>query len=165
MNRRIPGMFGLGVAVLPACGIEIKVSDTGAGTMGTDTISTGTPSTTGDGFSVTTTWTEGGACGDSVRIQIVDPLGVQEWDLGMHRDDYTAENCSSGVGTCHPIRVDHTLHQVADCLAGSVVPGSTTYFDASTQPETYYLSDRTGSCFLWGTDVAYYAALGCAELI
>lgn len=160
MNLRIPGMFGLGIAILPACG------NTG-GAIVADTAPI--PSGGTEVFAVTTTWTDGDGvtCSDSVRIQVVDPLGVEDWDFGMRRDDHTAEDCLSGLGgtgVCHPIGIDHTLNQVPDCLASSVVPGSTTFFDAASQPTTYYLADRV-SCFVWGADVAYYAVLGCDTLM
>lgn len=165
MKLTIPGVFSLGGALLSACGNTAKPIDTSTVDR-TGVTASGTPAgQTTPAFSVTVTWTDGGGvgCDDSVRIQIVDPLGVQDWDFGMIRSDYSGEDCLSGV--CHPITVDHTLLQVSDCQAASVVPGSTTFFDASSEPETYYLSDRTGACFLWGLDVAYYAALGCEVLM
>ncbi len=160
MNRVIPGVFGLGVAVLPACSVgnEVVLRDTGAPPWGTPA-----GGTTPEAFSVTTTWTEGGPCGDSVRIQIVDPLEVSDWNFGMSSGDYDGEDCMAGH-VCHPITADHTLHQVPDCLARSVVPGSTTFFDASAEPTTYYLADGT-ACYAWGNDAAYYAGLGCDELM
>ena len=38
--------------------------------------------------------------------------------------------------------------------------------DASRENDiTYYLEDSAGFCFVWGHDVAYYAARGCTEMM
>lgn len=186
MNPRAPGWFALGSAVLGACGSgkadtgdSTWVTGTTSGT-GTTITATGTTSGTNVGtttsFRVTTAWSDdgglpgSGSCGDALAVLIQDPLGVAAWELGMAESGtggWTGEDCLNGYGAytvCHPIGTDHTLQEVADCLPGSVVAGSTTLFDASKDPYlTYYLADAT-SCFVWGADAAYYAALGCDPL-
>lgn len=137
-------------------------------------------------FAVTVTWTDvdGGVpedtdangvndanCNaDTLEIDIADPLGAVAWDFGVVEQGvygWRGEDCGGGSGAfviCHAVEAPtDVLTEV--CVPGEVVGGATTLFDASKDPYlTYYLSDGA-SCFVWGADVAYYATLGCTELL
>lgn len=113
-------------------------------------------------------------CGDSVSIYISDDFGWPDWLFGMAEsgpDGWTGEDCFNGAGTayqfCHPMGISHTLQQVTSCRPEDVVAGSTTLLDASKEPYlTYYLEDDgRGDCFVFGADPAYYASLGCTEVM
>ena len=169
------------------CGAD-KDSDTVVTGPGTSAGTTGGTTTTGctsTAFYATASWADDGlvptdsdgdgfpdtGCGDSVVIDIIDPLGVLAWEFGMAETDsasgWLGEDCFNGSGAyalCHPIGIDHTLDEVATCAAADVLPGTSTLLDASRDAAlTYYLSDGT-SCFVWGHDVDYYLSLGCFDL-
>lgn len=178
------------LAVGVACGSPAKDSAPGGGSaVGTTTGTVGATPTGGltDGpcaFSVTS-WVDGGAApsdgdGDGVNdtgcdedvleICITDPLGTTEWWLGMAEDGpqgWTGEDCfagAAGAALCHPVGIEHTLTEV--CTPDEVVAGQSTLLDASKDPYlTYYLEDGAGACFVWGTNPAYYATLGCTEMM
>ncbi len=188
MIRIAPGLYVFGVAALAACGTS-KDSDsvgTSTGYTGTQPVTGYTSTSVGTTFSVAVDWNDDdgqvptdsdgdgildSGCGDSVDITIHDPLGVTDWSFGMVEagpDGWTGEDCLTGFGTyafCHQIGIDHTLAEVADCAAGSVVESSSTLLDASKEPSlTYFLEDGSGYCFVWGNDPSYYAAMSCVEL-
>lgn len=185
MTPSIRGVLGwwLVAALLGGCG-DGKGGDSSGPVSGAASGSTGglpSGATTPCGylrtspFSVWTDWVDDGgtpatgSCGDQLQVQIIDPLGVIDWQFGMAESGgWTGEDCFNGSGTmavCHPVTVfGSTLNEVADCQPSSVVAGSTTLMDASKEPFlTYYLADAN-TCFVWGADASYYAALGCFEL-
>ncbi len=107
-------------------------------------------------------------CGDTVRVQISDPLGETTWFFGMaetgHPAGWFGEDCYMGYGPfsfCHSVGIDTTIPEVTDCSAYSVQDGRT-LFDAEKDPYlTYYLEDSMANCFVWGHDTAYYGPLTC----
>ncbi len=136
-------------------------------------------------FAVTTNWVDDGlvpedtdadgindtGCdGDVLEICIQDPLGQVDWLLGFVEDGpygWAGEDClgTGGYDHCHTVTApEDTIDEV--CTLQEVADGST-LMDALKDPFlTYYLEDpTTGACFVWGTDVAYYAALSCTEML
>ncbi len=189
MIRIGPGLYVFGIAALTACGSKSTTETATTSTGWTGTTSAGTPagstSPVGTTFSVTGEWTDDGftptdtdgdgildsGCGDSLDIQINDPLGTTDWSFGMALpgvNGWTGEDCITGLGTfnyCHSIGATHTLNEVTDCREESVVEGVSTYLDASSQGQvSFVLIDPTGWCVAFGADPAYYSTLGCADL-
>lgn len=173
MRTRIPGLFALGSAALGACG---KTDHGDSGTSASSWQDSAPPfGTIGTPIlSLTATWSDdgglpgAGSCGDTLQIRIEDPLGVTAWDFGLvESGGWSGEDCLSGYGgtlVCHPIGIDHTLAEVADCLPGSVVAGATTLMDASKAADLTYFAADTAYCYTWGADTAYYGSLGCDAL-
>ncbi len=137
-------------------------------------------------FSVTVDWTDDGleptdtdgdglpesGCGDSISIDIHDPLEEENWLFGMaptgSPDGWFGEDCYPGDSEtiCHEIGVVDFLGEVPDCNIASVVPGQLTFHHAGTDPlMTYYVEDTLGICFIWGHSPEYYDGLGCSEMI
>ena len=148
---------------------------TGTETTTTDWCDSFTPPGGGGAFSIAINWTDDGqdppaSCNDDVVILIRDPMGRVDWNLGMAQDGaggWSGEDCINGTAICHPISAPcHQLRQVSSCDAADIVAGSRTFVDASAEPFlTYFLEDATGSCYVFGTDTAYYAALSCTEIL
>ena len=96
-------------------------------------------------------------CGDELHIEVLDPLGVRNWTLGISPG--LAERCLPGEerDTCHHIRRRAILTSVCDQT--ELVRGRTT-LHKPTEDLTYVLSDGE-YCFTWGANPLQYLALGC----
>lgn len=150
-------------------------SGTSTGTLPDTTTVVFTVDWTDDGETPTDTSGDGlpdVGCGDSVTVTVDDPFGMTVWQLGMAETGadpgWTGEDCLSGYGNfayCHGFSgASLTLDQVTDCLASSVVEGSSTLLDAEKDPFlTYYFAD-IADCWVFGDDVTYYEAVGCFAL-
>ena len=178
------------VAVVWVCSASDCVDDMtkpdSGDTASPPTPTTPTPTTTMD-FTITVDWTDDGyvptdtdgdgqpdeGCGDSVTIDIFDPMGFTEWSFGMvdsiSGDPWFGEDCYLGqypYNLCHSFTgTSLTLDQVTSCQVSDVTAGATTLFDSSRDPfTTYYLVDSSGACFIWGAEPAYYSPLFCVQM-
>ena len=74
------------------------------------------------------------------------------------------EDCYVGTGSwqyCHPVSgTSLTLDQESDLTA--IVEGSTTLFWPGMN--LTYMVTHGSDCYVWGHDVSYYGALGCAPI-
>lgn len=182
MNLSTPGWFALGGAVIACQDPGGMIGTTTGTTVGTirdsGSAPTGTPCGPGGttSFAIRAEWVDDGgtpatgSCGDRLEIVIVDPLGMVDWEFGLVDTGvggWTGEDCLTGGGAaafCHPVGLNHTLVQVPDCQVASVFAGTSTWFDASREPQLTYYAAQPYDCFTWGADPAYYASLGCYEL-
>ena len=141
----------------------------------------------GSDLAVTVTWTDDGqvptdidgdglpdvGCGDSVELQVFDPLGETDWIFGLTEtgspNGWYGEDCFLGYAVfnhCHPFNgTAIVLDEVTSCSVLDIIDGATTYFSADKDPFlTYYLEDSVGNCYTWGEDPSYYGPLACTSL-
>jgi hypothetical protein len=109
--------------------------------------------------------------GDAIALFITGGTGSYEFGLAQTAvgpfQGWFGEDCFTG-DLCHPTGPDGViLSGVREINA--IVPGQTTLIpvdfpEEATPDLTYYVgrpSDLDATCWVWGDDPAYYAALGC----
>lgn len=132
--------------------------DTAAETTDTgseDTSDSGTPAVTGSAE-----WTATGVAITLNNATAPLSFGMAETTEG----GWLGEDCLPG-NACHPLAVGSTINLVSVNTIAEVQAGSTTLLKSTMQEGiTYYVADATGSCWVWGHNVAHYASKSCTEL-
>lgn len=117
-----------------------------------------------------TTWSSSG-----ILLDIV--YGDGDYEFGMadtdpeSADPWTGEDCFQGFTSadgqtwnlCHEMGSSGAALATVDSI-DELVESETTLFRQHMTITYYVISQRTGECWVWGADPAYYSGLGCVEM-